>query len=415
MIIIMENIKIFSNLKFDIDTLSLDKVFVILNQLIQDKDILAILIGPSKIIKNEVNIINDKKNFLLESIFLKHNYFNQTDILTFHLLTQNNLENLFLKSLYSSIRYSLFDIPFGSSSLGFVIPVEEGFNTSYYKESFDSLLKKNINNIMNEKNYLKIDESIDGNIKEIFYRSVENLEKPRFSTRFRYLLYDPFKKKILKEKYEISWLKNILKYFYRKDKARILLHSINTKSIDILKELLKDDFFMVIGIGEKNYAYFDLSGIKFRDIDSIEKRIESKKSIDYVDFLKKDTDVFIETGPEFNFNQTMANILNATIFCELSDFAVPYEAVKTLQKKKVKFLSSLILNALDEILNYFEIIERKREELMSNEEIDLRLETYLKYLLNFFDSSLENDDKTDELILNKFIGNYTKKLNLICG
>lgn len=415
MMIIMENIKIFSSLKFDIDILSMDKLFVMLNQMIQDKDMHAILIGPSKIIKNEVNIINDKKNFLLESTFLKHDYFNQTDVSTFYLLTQNNLEKLFLKSLYSSIRYSLFDIPYGSSSLGFVIPLEEGFNTSYYKESFNSLLKKNINNIMNEKNYLKIDNSIDDTVKEFFYRSVENLEKPRFSTKFRYLLYDPFKKKIPKEKYEVLWIKNILKYFYRKDKARILLHSINSKSIGILKELLKDDFFIVLGIGEKNCAYFDLSGIKFRDIDFIEKRIESKKSIDYIDFLKKDTDIFIETGLEFNFNQTMANILNTTIFCELSDFAVPYEVVKTLQKKKVKFLSSLILNALDEIFNYFEIIERKREELMSNEEIDLRIETYQKYLLNFFDSSLENDDKTDELILNKFIENYTKKLNLICG
>jgi len=52
---------------------------------------------------------------------------------------------------------------------------------------------------------------------------------------------------------------------------------------------------------------------------------------------------------------------------------------------------------------------------MSVDEIDLRTETYINFVISYFDSFLENRQKVFETILLRSFENYRKKFSLVYG
>ncbi|HAF07201.1 MAG: hypothetical protein QME48_07595 [bacterium] len=379
-----------------------------------DKDMRAILIKPSKVIKNSENFLFEDKVVQLGSIFVKHTFLNETDVTTFLFDDEENFEEYFLKSFYSSLKYSFLDIPFGGSTLGLIVPKDLSLSNEKVKRKLSSLLVKNFSDILNEQNYLKIKED-DREKKDFIIKLIENIDKPRISKKFKFLLKNPLRKKIIKEKYEALWLKSFVKYFYKKDRVRVIIDSINLRSFNFLKEILNDGYFVVIGFGEKNYSYYSPKGIDCKDIAFIENRETNEKCIDYVDLLKKETDLFLEFGGENNFNETMAKIVKCGIYCEFEDLSTSFQSVKFLKNRNIIYLPSLLLDCVDEIFDYFEVIERKREEVMSVDEIELRMETYVNFVISYFDSFLENQWKVFESVLLRSFENYRKKFSLVYG
>ncbi len=404
----------YSSYQSEEDLLKIKELSEIAQKSVLDKDMRAILIKPSKVIKNSENLLFEDKVAQLRSIFVKHTFLNETDVTTLLFDDEENFEKFFLKSFYSSLKYSFLDIPFGGSTLGFIVPKGLTLSNEKVKRKLSSLLVKNFSDILNDQNYLKIKED-DFEKKDSIIKLIENIDKPRISKKFKFLLKNPLRKKIVKEKYDALWLKSFVKYFYKKEKVRVIIDSINLRSYNFLKEILNDEFFVVIGIGERDYSYYSSKGIDCKDITFIEKRETNEKCIDYVDLLKKETDIFLEFGGENNFNETMAKILNCTIYCEFEDLSTSFQSIKILNNRKVLYLPSLLLDCVDEIFDYFEVIERKREEVMSVDEIDLRTETYINFVISYFDSFLENRQKVFETILLRSFENYRKKFSLVYG
>lgn len=379
-----------------------------------DKDMRAILIRPSKVVRNSEHFIKENKEVILKSIFIKHNFLNETDITSLYFEKDEDFENLFLKSFYSSLKYSFLDIPFGGSTLGLIVNEGLNFQDEKVKKKLGTLLVKNFSEILDEQNYLKI-KDYEEERKDSIIKLIENLDRPRISKRFKFLLKNPLRKKILKEKYDLLWLKSLVKYFFTGNRIRVIIDSINKRSLDLLKEMLKDEFFVVVGIGSKDYSYYSSKGIGWNDIKIIENRENSQNCIDYTDLLKKETELFLEFGSNYNFNETMSKLINCRLFGEFEDLSTSFQSVKILNNRKMIYLPSLILDCVDEIFDYFEIIERKREEIMSVDEIELRFETYVKFVLSYFDSFLDDQQKVFEIFLSRAFENYRKKFSLVYG
>lgn len=379
-----------------------------------DKDMRAILIRPSKVVRNYEHLLDNNKVVVLKSIFIRHNFLNDTDVTSLFFDKEENFENLFLRSFYSCLKYSFLDIPFGGSTLGLIISEDLDIQNENVKKKMGSLLVKNFSEILDEQNYLKI-KVYDEEIKCSIIKLIENLDKPRISKRFKFLLKNPLRKKIVKEKYDLLLLKSLVRYFSKNNRVRVIIDTINQRSVDFLKEIVKDDFFVVVGMGSKEYSYYSSKGISWNDINIIENRESSQNCIDYTDLLKKETEIFLEFGSNFNFNETMAKLVNCKIFCEFEDLSISFQSLKVLNSKKIIFFPSLILDCVDEIFDYFEIIERKREEVMSVDEIDLRFETYIKFIITYFDSFLENQQNIFEIVLERAFENYRKKFSLVYG
>ncbi|MEO0282040.1 MAG: hypothetical protein ABIN05_06810 [candidate division WOR-3 bacterium] len=379
-----------------------------------DKDMRAILIRPSKVVRNSEHLLKDKERLTLKSIFIKHNFLNETDVTSLFFEKEEDFENLFLKSFYSSLKYSFLDIPFSGSTLGLILNENVNFQDEKVKKKLGTLLVKNFSEILDEQNYLKIND-YEEERKDSIIKLIENLDRPRISKRFKFLLKNPLRKKIVKEKYDLLWLKSLVKYFFKGNRVRVIIDTINKRSLDFLKEIVKDEFFFVVGIGSKDYSYYSSKGICWNDINIIENREETQNCIDYTDLLKKETELFLEFGTNYNFNETMSKLVNCRLFGEFEDLSTSFQSIKDLTKRKIIYLPSLLLDSVDQIFDYFEIIERKREEMMSIDEIELRFETYIKFVLSYFDSFLEDEQKVFEIFLSRAFENYRKKFSLVYG
>lgn len=393
-----------NNLEF----LNVKELKEVIEKIIYDRDMRAILINPSKVVRNRELILYNGTQIQLQSIFIKHNMLNETDVVTFDFLKEEDIEKLFLKSFYSSLKYSFFDIPFGSSILCFVIPENVDVEEKKVKKSLDSLFLKNLSGILNENNYLKI-----AGREDYVIRMIEDYDRPNISKRFKYLLKNPFRTKIVKEKYELLLLKNFVNYFLKKEKVKVIIDSLNSRSISFLKQIVKDEFFVVVGIGEKNFSFYSSNGIDFDDISHIEKKENTEKNVAYTDLLKKEADLFLEFGNQLNFNETMAKLINCKIFCEFEDLSSSFRSLKILKSRKIVYLPSLLLDSADQILDYFEILEKKREEVMSVDEMEMRFETYINFAISYFVSFLENEDEIFEIVLSRCFENYRKKFSIV--
>ncbi|MEJ5306688.1 MAG: hypothetical protein WHT27_00075 [candidate division WOR-3 bacterium] len=379
-----------------------------------DKDMRAILIRPSKVVRNSEHILNENQKLTLKSIFIKHNFLNDTDVTSLFFEKEEDFENLFLQSFYSSLKYSFLDIPFGGSTLGLILHENLNLYDEKVKRKLGSLLVKNFSEILDEQNYLKI-KDYEEERKDSIVKLIENLDRPRISKRLKFLLKNPLRKKIVKEKYELIWLKSLVKYFFKGNRVRVIIDTINKRSLEFLKEMVKDEFFVVVGIGSKDYSYYSSKGIDWNDMNIIENMGNSQNSIDYTDLLKKETEIFLEFGSNYNFNETMSKLVNCRIFGEFEDLSTSFQSIKNLTNRKIIYLPSLLLDSVDQIFDYFEIIERKREEIMSVDEIELRFETYIKFVLSYFDSFLEDEQKVFEIFLSRAFENYRRKFSLVYG
>ncbi|MEO0289024.1 MAG: hypothetical protein ABIN00_05260 [candidate division WOR-3 bacterium] len=379
-----------------------------------DKDMRAILINPSKVVRNSEHFLKDSEQLTLKSIFIKHNFLNETDVTSLFFEKEEDFENLFLKSFYSSLKYSFLDIPFGGSTLGLIANENVNFHDEKVKKKLGTLLVKHFSEILDEQNYLKIND-YEEDRKDSIVKLIENLDRPRISKRLKFLLKNPLRKKIVKEKYDLLWLKSLVKYFFKGNRVRVIIDTVNKRSLDFLKEIVKDEFFIVVGIGSKDYSYYSTKGIGWDDISIIENRENNRNSIDYTDLLKKETELFLEFGTNYNFNETMSKLVNCRLFGEFEDLSVSFQSVKNLTSRKIIYLPSLLLDSVDQIFDYFEIIEKKREEIMSVDEIELRFETYIRFVLSYFDSFLEDEHKIFEIFLSRAFENYRKKFSLVYG
>jgi glutamate dehydrogenase/leucine dehydrogenase len=140
-------------------------------------------------------------------------------------------------------------------------------------------------------------------------------------------------------------------------KKSILLHGLTTNSVNLIKNLPKNDF-KVIGIVDGEYGCFNTMGFDINEIHDYLIKNKTLKGISQslnnpMEILSKKADFYIP-AKEMVVDKNIANILQTKIIVEASNFALTKEAIDILRKKEIICVPDILSHAGELIIAYLE-------------------------------------------------------------
>lgn len=185
-------------------------------------------------------------------------------------------------------------------------------------------------------------------------------------------------------------------------KKSILLHGLTKNSINLIKNLPKNDF-KVIGIVDGEYGCFNTMGFDVEEINDYLKKNKTLKGISKtldnpIEILSKKADFYIP-AKEMVCNKEIANALQAKIIVEASNFALTKEAIDILRIREIICVPDILSHAGELIIAYLEWLKN-----MEHRDLTIMFKRFDMNSRNTLIKMISSDDTTALLKINDYKG-----------
>ncbi len=206
-------------------------------------------------------------------------------------------------------------------------------------------------------------------------------------------------------------------------KKSIILHGLTRNSVNLIKNLPKNDF-KVIGIIDGEFGCFNTMGFEVEDIHHYLKKNKTLKGIsqslnDPYEILSKKADFYIP-AKEMVVNKKVAEILQTKIIVEASNFALTKEAIDILRKRELICVPDILSHAGELIIAYLEWLKNleHRNLTILFKRFDMNTRKTLIKMISSDDSALlqtstyKGPDESDLIFstLNKIVDDTFRKV-----
>jgi glutamate dehydrogenase (NAD(P)+) len=135
----------------------------------------------------------------------------------------------------------------------------------------------------------------------------------------------------------------------------------------------------MIGMGDHTGYFFNQNGFNIEQVLNHVKINRSLKdftqpNIDITDFFKINCDVIVPAALELQIGKEQAENINCKLIVEGANGPTNYEADLILKEKNIDVIPDILANSGGVLVSYFEWLQNKNNEYLTEEEIYDKLE-----------------------------------------